>query len=129
MKMRRQHCVPLSRQVLEMLEVLHGLTGHGQFLFPSFRTSRRCMSENTVSAALRRLGYSREEMTAHGFRSTAATLLNPRSEEHTSALQSLLRISYAVFCLKKTTTPERQKTKNPPERHLTSTQQNIDRRE
>src|SRR3546814_6850191 len=104
MKMRRQHCVPLSRQVLEMLEVLHGLTGHGQFLFPSFRTSRRCMSENTVSAALRRLGYSREEMTAHGFRSTAATLLNQmgmRSEEHTSELQSLMRISYAVFCLKK----------------------------
>src|SRR3546814_12257935 len=78
MKMRRQHCVPLSRQVLEMLEVLHGLTGHGEFLFPSFRTSRRCMSENTVSAALRRLGYSREEMTAHGFRSTAATLLNQK---------------------------------------------------
>src|SRR3546814_6762750 len=83
MKMRRQHCVPLSRQVLEMLEALHGLTGHGQFLFPSFRTSRRCMSENTVSAALRRLGYSREEM---------------RSEEHTSDLQSLMRTSYDVFC-------------------------------
>src|SRR3546814_17786354 len=76
MKMRRQHCVPLSRQALEMLEVLHGLTGHGQFLFQSFRTSRRCMSENTVSASLRRLGYSREEMTEHGFRSTQATLLN-----------------------------------------------------
>src|SRR3546814_17541162 len=87
MKMRRQHCVPLSRQVLEMLEVLHGLTGHGQFLFPSFRTSRRCMSATTVSAALRRLGYSREEMTAHGFRSTAATLLNQMGMVHPGHLE------------------------------------------
>ncbi len=90
MKMRRQHCVPLSRQVLEMLEALHGLTGHGQFLFPSFRTSRRCMSENTVSAALRRLGYSREEMTAHGFRSTAATLLNQMGMWHPDAIERQL---------------------------------------
>ncbi|MGN7930534.1 tyrosine-type recombinase/integrase [Sphingopyxis sp. 22461] len=76
MKMRRPHRVPLSRQVLSILEELHALTGHGQYLFPSFRTPLRCMSENTVSAALRRLGYSRDEMTAHGFRATAATLLN-----------------------------------------------------
>lgn len=76
MKMRRPHNVPLSTQVLDILEELHILTGHGQYLFPSFRTSSRSMSENTVSAALRRLGYSRDEMTAHGFRAMAATLLN-----------------------------------------------------
>lgn len=90
MKMRRQHCVPLSRQVLDLLEELHGLTGHGQYLFPSLTTSRRCMSENTVSAALRRLGYSREEMTAHGFRSTAATLLNQMGMWHPDAIERQL---------------------------------------
>jgi integrase len=76
MKMRRPHRVPLSRQVLDMLEELHALTGDGRFLFPSFRSPKQCMSENTVNAALRRLGYSQEEMTAHGFRAMAATLLN-----------------------------------------------------
>lgn len=76
MKMRRPHRVPLSKQVLEMLRHLHKLTGHGKYLFPSFRSPRQCMSENTVNAALRRLGYSQNEMTAHGFRAMAATLLN-----------------------------------------------------
>lgn len=90
MKMRRPHCVPLSRQVLEMLEGLHALTGHGRYLFPSFRTPSRCMSENTISAALRRLGYSREEMTAHGFRSTAATLLNQMGLWHADAIERQL---------------------------------------
>jgi integrase len=56
MKMRRPHRVPLSRQVLGMLEELRPLTGDGRFLFPSFRSPRQCMSENTINAALRRLG-------------------------------------------------------------------------
>jgi len=56
MKMRRPHRVPLSRQVLEILEELHVLTGHGRYLFPSFRLPRQCMSENAINAALRRLG-------------------------------------------------------------------------
>lgn len=90
MKMRRSLCVPLSRQVLAMLEELHALTGHGKYLFPSFRTPHRCMSENTVSAALRRLGYSREEMTAHGFRATAATLLNQMGMWHPDAIERQL---------------------------------------
>ncbi|HKU01151.1 MAG TPA: integrase arm-type DNA-binding domain-containing protein [Paraburkholderia sp.] len=76
MKMNEQHIVPLSTQSLEVLKELHAVTGHGRFLFPSVRTSARPMSENTVNAALRRLGYTREEMTGHGFRSTASTLLN-----------------------------------------------------
>jgi len=76
MKMREQHIVPLSRQAVAILRELHPLTGAGRYLFPSVRTSARPMSENTVNAALRRLGYSKEEMTGHGFRSMASTLLN-----------------------------------------------------
>ncbi|WP_042269936.1 tyrosine-type recombinase/integrase [Paraburkholderia heleia] len=76
MKMGEQHIVPLSTQSLVILRDLHSVTGHGRYLFPSVRTASRPMSENTVNAALRRLGYTREEMTGHGFRSTASTLLN-----------------------------------------------------
>lgn len=76
MKMGEQHIVPLSTQSLAILRDLHSVTGHGRYLFPSVRTGSRPMSENTVNAALRRLGYTREEMTGHGFRSTASTLLN-----------------------------------------------------
>ena len=90
MKMRRPHRVPLSRQVLDMLEELRALTGDGRFLFPSFRSPRQCMSENTVNAALRRLGYSREEMTAHGFRAMAATLLNEMGIWNPDAIEKQL---------------------------------------
>ncbi|MBB2931272.1 tyrosine-type recombinase/integrase [Paraburkholderia silvatlantica] len=76
MKMKEQHLVPLSKQAVTVLQKLHAVNGHGRYLFPSVRTSERPMSENTVNAALRRLGYTRGEMTGHGFRSTASTLLN-----------------------------------------------------
>ncbi len=76
MKMREVHIVPLSDQVLAVLAVLHPVTGNGKYLFPSLRTGDRPMSENTVNAALRRLGYGTDEMTGHGFRSIATTLLN-----------------------------------------------------
>ncbi|TVM30532.1 tyrosine-type recombinase/integrase [Oceanidesulfovibrio marinus] len=76
MKMRRGHIVPLSRQALEILRELHFLTGEGKYLFPSMRTASRPFSENTVNASLRRMGYSKDEMTGHGFRSMASTLLN-----------------------------------------------------
>ena len=76
MKMREQHIVPLSRQAVAILGELHPLTGAGRYVFPSVRTSARPMSENTVNAALRRLGYAKDEMTGHGFRSMASTLLN-----------------------------------------------------
>jgi integrase len=75
-KMRKHHDVPLSRQCLTILESAKALTGNGKYVFPSVRTFKRPMSENTLNAALRRLGYAKEEMTAHGFRSTASTLLN-----------------------------------------------------
>ena len=76
MKMREQHIVPLSRQAVAILRELHPLTGNGRYVFPSVRTSARPMSENTVLAALRRMGYTKDEMTGHGFRSMASTLLN-----------------------------------------------------
>lgn len=76
MKMRVQHIVPLSSQALSILKELLPYTGEGKYLFPSVRSSMRPMSENTVIAALRRLGYATNEMTGHGFRSMASTLLN-----------------------------------------------------
>lgn len=76
MKMGRPHKIPLSRQVVELIYGLHSVTGNGRYLFPSFRSVTRPMSENTVNLALRRLGFSQKEMTAHGFRAMAATLLN-----------------------------------------------------
>ncbi len=76
MKMRQVHIVPLSRQAVEVLREIEPLTGNGRYVFPSVRTNKRPMSENTVLAGLRRLGYGKEEMTGHGFRSMASTLLN-----------------------------------------------------
>lgn len=76
MKMREQHIVPLSNQAISILKELGPLTGGGKYVFPGARTNGRPMSENTVNAALRRLGYSGTEMTGHGFRSMATTLLN-----------------------------------------------------
>ncbi|MCU7796489.1 MAG: tyrosine-type recombinase/integrase [Candidatus Thiodiazotropha sp. (ex Myrtea spinifera)] len=76
MKMRTLHIVPLSTQALTVLNEIKPLTGRGKYVFPGVRTNRRPMSENTVNAALRRMGYTKEEMTGHGFRSMASTLLN-----------------------------------------------------
>jgi len=76
MKRRIPLRVPLSRQVQAKILRLWDITGGGKYLFPSFRTPTRPMSENTINAALRALGYGPEEMTAHGFRSMANSLLN-----------------------------------------------------
>jgi integrase len=76
MKMREQHIVPLSKQVVKILQELKALTGGGRYLFPALTSTRRCMSENTINLALRRMGYTHEEMTGHGFRSLASTCLN-----------------------------------------------------
>jgi integrase len=73
---RRPHHVPLSEQVLAIIRDLQAISRGGRWLFPSVRTTSRPMSENTLNAALRRLGYSKEEMTAHGFRGMASTRLN-----------------------------------------------------
>jgi integrase len=76
MKMKAPHIVPLSKQVIDVIKELEALTGEGKYLFPSNRTRERPMSDNTINAALRRLGYIKEEMTGHGFRSMASTMLN-----------------------------------------------------
>jgi integrase len=76
MKMRREHWVPLSSQSIALLRELREITGGHNYLFPSIRTWQRPMSENAVNVSLRRLGFTTEEMTGHGFRSTASTLLN-----------------------------------------------------
>ncbi|RPE71144.1 integrase [Pacificibacter maritimus] len=76
MKMRRDHYVPLSEQAIALLNELRMITGNGVYLFPSLRSWQRPMSENTLNAALRRMGYSGEEMTAHGFRASFSTLAN-----------------------------------------------------
>jgi len=76
MKMREVHIVPLATQAVATVKELQALTGHGRYVFPGARTNGRPMSENTVNAALRRLGYAKDEMTGHGFRSMASTILN-----------------------------------------------------
>ena len=81
MKMKTDHLVPLSDQALEILRAMEPMTGHGQYVFPSIRTGERCMSENTINAALRSMGYSKEVMTAHGFRAMARTIMDEVLEE------------------------------------------------
>ena len=76
MKMGKEHIVPLSKQALKLFENMIPFTGGGKYVFPSIRSKERPMSENTINAALRRMGYPKEEMTGHGFRAMASTLLN-----------------------------------------------------
>ncbi|HTN60033.1 MAG TPA: integrase arm-type DNA-binding domain-containing protein [Devosia sp.] len=90
MKMRREHVVPLSTQAVAIFREAYGLTGNGRFVFPGQRSSNRSMSENTLNAALRRLGYSSEEMTSHGFRATASTLLNESGKWSADAIERAL---------------------------------------
>jgi integrase len=76
MKMRQQHVVPLSRQAVEILREIQPLTGNGQYVFPSARSSKRSLSDNALLAALRRMGFEQGSVTVHGFRSSASTILN-----------------------------------------------------
>ncbi|PJK31343.1 tyrosine-type recombinase/integrase [Minwuia thermotolerans] len=75
-KMRREHRVPLAPQAVAILRDLRAVSANEALVFPSVRSARRSMSENTLNAALRRMGYAKDEVTAHGFRATASTLLN-----------------------------------------------------
>jgi integrase len=90
MKMRQPHAVPLSRQALAILKTMQGLTGKGKYVFPSVRTRARPISENTVTAALRRMGYTKEQMTAHGFRTSASSLLNESGKWNPDAIERAL---------------------------------------
>jgi len=89
-KMRRPHNVPLSRQAVTILKELKVITGGGRLAFPSLRTRSHPMSEGTMNAALRRLGYSQDQMTPHGFRSSASTLLNESGKWHPDAIERQL---------------------------------------
>lgn len=90
MKIRRPHAVPLSRQVLAYLAELHPLTGPDGYVFPAFQTFRRPLSENTVNQVFRRMGYAAGEVTAHGLRTTASTLLNESGKWSPDAIERLL---------------------------------------
>ena len=90
MKMRRPHRVPLSRQAIAILQELRPITGHSRWLFPSVRSVMQPISENTLNAALRRLGFGSDEMTAHGFRAMAATRLSEMSEWNPDAIERQL---------------------------------------
>ncbi len=90
MKNRQPHLVPLSRQAVEILSELKPLTGTGRWVFPSLRSDERPMSENAVLAALRRLGYDKEEMCGHGWRATARTLLDEQLKENPAVIEAQL---------------------------------------
>lgn len=90
MKMGKAHHVPLSRQSVALLREVYLASGPAGYVFPSIRTGSRPMSENTINAALRRLGYSSNEMTAHGFRAMASTLLNESGKWHPDAIERAL---------------------------------------
>lgn len=90
MKMRKAHVVPLSRQAVELLMEIAQASGPSGYVFPSIRTRTRPMSENTINAGLRRLGYASDEMTAHGFRAMASTLLNESGKWHPDAIERAL---------------------------------------
>jgi integrase len=90
MKMRRPHRVPLSQQSLNIIRELRDVTGNGRLVFPSVRTVLRPISENTLNAALRRLGYASEDMSTHGFRSMAATRLNEMGRWNPDAIERQL---------------------------------------
>lgn len=78
MKMRVPFDVPLSRQAISVLDDVRPLSENTELVFPSIRSPRNPLSENAMNAALRRMGYTKEEATAHGFRVTASTILNSR---------------------------------------------------
>lgn len=90
MKMRQPHMVPLSRQAIAILQAAQVLTGRHRYVFASLYPGKRPMSENTINAALRRLGYSGDEMTAHGFRAMASTLLNESGKWNPDAIERAL---------------------------------------
>lgn len=84
------HVVPLAAQAVATLRDLHPLTGHGRYVFPSLRTGERPMSNGTVSAALQRMGFPKDEMTGHGFRAMARTMLAERLNVAESVIEAQL---------------------------------------
>ncbi|MDR3581306.1 MAG: integrase arm-type DNA-binding domain-containing protein [Oryzomonas sp.] len=90
MKMKISHLVPLSRQAVEILKELQPLTGHSRYVFPCHRSPLRCMSDNAVNAGLRRMGFEKSEITGHGFRAMARTILDEVLEVRTDFIEHQL---------------------------------------
>jgi len=90
MKARRAHAVPLSKQVLSLLQEMREMSGDAGYIFPSFYTPARPMSENTVNVAFRRMGFAKDEITGHGLRATASTLLNESGKWNPDAIERAL---------------------------------------
>jgi len=90
MKMKKTHRVPLAPRALAIVKELRKLTGASKYLFPSVRSLDRCLSENTLNAALRRMGFKNEEMTSHGFRASASSMLNECGLWHADAVERQL---------------------------------------
>lgn len=90
MKMRREQHVPLPRQAVAIIKELREYQDRSALLFPSLRSASRPMSEVTMNAALRRIGYAKDEMTPHGFRATASTLLNESGLWSSDAIERAL---------------------------------------
>ena len=87
---RREHVVPLSRQSVAILTSAQALSGGGKYVFPALRKPNKPMPENTATAALRRMGFGADEMTAHGFRAMASTLLNESGKWSPDAIERAL---------------------------------------
>ena len=86
----RPHFVPLAPRAIQILKDLKPLTGHGKYVFPSLLTGERAMSENTIRTALRRMGYTNDEMTPHGFRAMARTIMVERLNMHPDVIEAQL---------------------------------------
>jgi integrase len=89
-KMRREHLVPLPSQALAVLVDLKATTGQGRLVFPGIRSKERPISENTLNASMRRMGFNQDEVSAHGFRATASTLLNESGKFNPDAIERAL---------------------------------------
>ena len=96
MKMKNDHIVPLCKQAVELLRSVHPISGHGRFVFPSMRTGERPMSENTINAALRGMGYSKDVHTAHGFRAMARTIKGLYRDENVFEDADIQMAGYAA---------------------------------
>jgi len=90
MKMKNLHCVPLSRQAVEILKAVQEITGNSRYVFPSLRSTAKPISDNTLNAALRRLGYSTEEMTSHGWRAVFRTLADEVLKQRVDLIEAQL---------------------------------------
>lgn len=87
MKMRREHRKPLPLQAVELFRAQKEVSGVGRYVFPSIKTRRQPISENTLNGALRRLGFTKDEMTSHGFRASANSLLNESGKWNPDAIE------------------------------------------